>query len=195
MTIARVRVNPFALSITVEGFQIFEADGSAPFVGFRKLYVNAQLSSVYRRAPVIKEVTLDGLRVSIARLKGPRDDLADARRLQLQRHPGAPRGATAPSRRHRPTLTRAAALLAQQHPPHRRGDRASMIGPLHSRHQITELNVGVPFVSTLPVYVDSFVEPGLSVAIDGTPFALAGHTKPFTDRCRRWSTCGWTRWT
>ena len=29
--------------------------------------------------------------------------------------------------------------------------------PLHSHHQITELNVGVPFVSTLPVYVDSFV--------------------------------------
>ena len=39
----------------------------------------------------------------------------------------------------------------------------------------------MPFVSTLPVYVDSFVEPGLSVEIDGTPFALAGHTKPFTE--------------
>ncbi len=71
-------MNPFALSITVEGFQVFEADGASPFVGFRKLYVNAQLSSVYRRAPVIKEVTLDGLRVSIARLKGSADDMADA---------------------------------------------------------------------------------------------------------------------
>ena len=77
VTIARVRVNPFALSITVEGLQVFETDGSSPFVGFRKLYVNAQLSSVYRRAPVIKEMTLDGLRVSVARLKGTADDLTD----------------------------------------------------------------------------------------------------------------------
>ena len=39
----------------------------------------------------------------------------------------------------------------------------------------------MPFVSTLPVYLDSFVEPGLRVAIDGTPFAIHGRTKPFQD--------------
>ena len=46
---------------------------------------------------------------------------------------------------------------------------------------MTGLAVGVPFVSTLPVYLDSFVEPGLRVAIDGTPFAIQGRTKPFQD--------------
>ena len=60
VTIARVRVNPFALSLTIGGFQIFEADQTTPFVGFGRLYVNAQLSSIYRRAPVIKELSLDG---------------------------------------------------------------------------------------------------------------------------------------
>ena len=122
---------------------MYEADGSSPFVGFRKLYVNAQLSSVYRRAPVLKEITLDGLRVSVARLKGTADDLTDVADYNFSD------------------------ILARL--------------PLGSRHQITHLNLGVPFVSTLPVYVDSFVEPGLSVEIDGTPFALAGHTKPFTE--------------
>ncbi|HSS39183.1 MAG TPA: DUF748 domain-containing protein, partial [Polyangia bacterium] len=180
VAIARVRVNPFALSITVEGFQVFEADGASPFVGFRKLYVNAQLSSVYRRAPVIKEVTLDGLRVSIARLKGSADDLTDAADYnfsdilaRLAARPAAPAPPAAPE----PGTPRFSLNNI------RISDAAIAFDdrPLGSRHQITHLNLGVPFVSTLPVYVDSFVEPGLSVEIDGTPFALAGHTKPFTE--------------
>jgi hypothetical protein len=52
---------------------------------------------------------------------------------------------------------------------------------LGSSHQIAGLDVGVPFVSTLPVFVDTFVEPGLQVKIDGAPFVIAGRTKPFKD--------------
>ncbi|MES1164518.1 MAG: DUF748 domain-containing protein, partial [Verrucomicrobiota bacterium] len=180
VTITRVRVNPFALSVTVEGFQVFEPDGASPFVGFRRLYVNAQLSSVYRRAPVIKEVALDGLRVSIVRVKGTAEDLTDpadynfsdilARLAARPAEPPPPPGPEPGTPRfslNNIRITDAAIAL---------DDR-----PLRSRHEITELNLGVPFVSTLPVYVDSFVEPGLSVKIDGTPFALAGHTKPFTE--------------
>jgi hypothetical protein len=53
--------------------------------------------------------------------------------------------------------------------------------PLGDRHEVTDLAIGVPFVSTLPVYLDSFVEPGLSVRVDGTPFKVTGRTKPFKD--------------
>ena len=53
--------------------------------------------------------------------------------------------------------------------------------PTGDHHEVTGLAIGVPFVSTLPVYLDSFVEPGLRVAIDGTPFAIQGRTKPFQD--------------
>src|SRR5882757_4594797 len=77
VTVARVRFNPFALSLAVEGFQIFEPDGNTPFVGFGRLYVNAQLSSVYRRAPVVKEVSLESLRVHVARLTATPDAWAD----------------------------------------------------------------------------------------------------------------------
>ncbi len=180
VTIARVRVNPFALSVTVEGFRVFEADGGSPFVDFRKLYVNAQLSSVFRRAPVLAEIALDGLRVSVARLKGTADGLSDAAdynfsdilarlaaRPTAPPPPPGPEPATPRFSLNNIRISDAAVLFEDR--------------PLRSRHQITHLNLGVPFVSTLPVYVDSFVEPGLSVEIDGTPFALAGHTKPFTE--------------
>jgi len=42
----RVRVNPFALSVTLDGFQILDPDGGT-FFGWDRLYVNAQLSSAF----------------------------------------------------------------------------------------------------------------------------------------------------
>src|SRR4051794_27161328 len=42
VSIEKVRVNPFALSLAVEGFAVYEADGSTPFVSFARLYVNVE---------------------------------------------------------------------------------------------------------------------------------------------------------
>ena len=59
VTIERIRINPFALSVTIGDFRIYEPDQVTPFFGFSRLYVNAELSSVFRRAPVVKEIALD----------------------------------------------------------------------------------------------------------------------------------------
>lgn len=40
VTIARVRVNPFAISATVEGLEVSAPDGSASWLGWQRLYVN-----------------------------------------------------------------------------------------------------------------------------------------------------------
>src|SRR5512144_219358 len=63
--IGRLRINPFALSVTVGDFRVYEPDQVTPFLLFSRLYVNAELSSVFRRAPVIKEVALDSLHVHV----------------------------------------------------------------------------------------------------------------------------------
>jgi len=177
VTIEGIRLNPFALSLTVAGFQVFEADQATPFVGFRRLYLNAELSSVYRRAPVMKEITLEGLRVRAVRLKATPDAWADtsaynfsdilARLAARPAAPPAPSTGTPRFSLNNLRMTDAAITFEDR--------------PSGTRHQMTELTVGVPFVSTLPVYLDAFVEPGLSVKVDGTPFAILGRTKPFKD--------------
>jgi Domain of Unknown Function (DUF748) len=179
VVIDRIRVNPFALSLTLEGFRILEADGTTPFVGFKRLYVNAELSSVFRRAPVIKEVSLESLRVHVVRVKSTSEAWADvaaaynfsdivARLAARPKAPEPPEPPDAPPPRfslNNLRLVDGAVTF---------DDR-----PLGGHHEITDLAIGVPFVSTLPVYLDSFVEPGLSVRIDGTPFSVGGRTKPF----------------
>lgn len=57
VSIQRVKINPFALSTTVDGFLIKEKDGT-PFVSWDEVYVNFQLSSFLGRAWVFEEISV-----------------------------------------------------------------------------------------------------------------------------------------
>ena len=56
VTIQKVKLNPFALSATVDGLLIKEKDGQ-PFVSWDEVYVNFQLSSFFGRAWAFKEIS------------------------------------------------------------------------------------------------------------------------------------------
>ncbi|HEX2659181.1 MAG TPA: DUF748 domain-containing protein, partial [Polyangia bacterium] len=181
VVIDRIRLNPYALSLAVEGFHIFEADGHAPFVEFKRFYVNAQLSSVYRRAPVVKEISLDGLRVHVERRTDTPGGLGDLTAYnfsdilaRLNAGPPAPPEPPAPPDAAPPRFSVNNIRFTD-------GQVVFEDRPLHARHEISDLSIGIPFVSTLPVFIDSFVEPGLSVRVDGTPFVAQGRSKPFKD--------------
>lgn len=184
VVIDRIRVNPFALSAAVEGLHVFESDTTTPFVDLRRFFVNAQLSSIWRRAPVIKEVTLDGLRVHVERRRATPagwGDLTAYNFSDILAHLAASPPSPAPPPR--------PPAPADSAPPRfsinniRVTDGALVFDdrPLASHHEISALTIGVPFVSTLPIFIDSFVEPGLSVRVDGTPFVVKGRSKPFKD--------------
>ncbi|MBN1833706.1 MAG: DUF748 domain-containing protein, partial [Deltaproteobacteria bacterium] len=57
VTIEQVRMNPFALSLTVRGFELEEPKGG-PFAGFEELYVNFQVSSLFRWAYTFDRIEL-----------------------------------------------------------------------------------------------------------------------------------------
>jgi Domain of Unknown Function (DUF748) len=56
VSIEKVKLNPFALSVTVDGLLIKDKDGQ-PFVSWDEVYVNFQLSSFFGHAWVFKEVS------------------------------------------------------------------------------------------------------------------------------------------
>ena len=193
VSIARIRINPFALSVTVEGFQVYEPDGTTPFAGFSRLYVDAQLSSVFRRAPVLQEVALQSLRVHVVRTKATADSWGDVGAAynfsdivaHLAATPKAPGPPPAPS-------AGPPRFSLNNNP----GDAAAVIfddRPTGDHHEVTDLSIGVPFASTLPVYLDSFVEPGLHVRVDGTPSRSRGARSPSRTRSRPSSSCACRR--
>lgn len=64
LSIGEIRFNPFAFDASIAGLALREADGS-PVVGFRHLYVNAELASLWQRAIVLKEVELSAPDVDV----------------------------------------------------------------------------------------------------------------------------------
>jgi hypothetical protein len=180
VTVERVRLNPFSLSLAVEGLRVFEPDGVTPFFAFGRLYVNVEAASIWRRGPVVRELRLESpsLRVVRTRASGAdplagynfSDIVARLTAAPKEAPPPPPPGAPAPPPRFSVNNIRLSG-----------GEVTFEDQPLASTHRISELDIGVPFVSTLPLFVDTFVEPGLRVRVDGAAFVLGGRTKPFKD--------------
>ena len=179
-SIGAIHVNPFALSLGIDDLQIYERDGATPFVGWKRFYVNVQWASLLRRAPVVQELRLEGLQAHLVHTRqteGGFGDLAAYNfsdilaKLQADaaRQPAPP---PAPPRAEPPRFSLNNIRLLE-------GTVTFDDRPTGGHHELAHLSVGVPFVSTLPVDLDTFVKPGLALALDGTPFAIEGQTKPF----------------
>jgi hypothetical protein len=67
-TVERVRCNPFALSLTIEGFSIPDRPGSV-LLSWDRLYVNAQGSSLFRWAATFKHLRIEKPYVAIRRFE------------------------------------------------------------------------------------------------------------------------------
>ena len=97
-SVEQVKLNPFALSLTVRGLQVNDHDGSG-LLGFDELYVNFQSSSLFRRAWTFDEIHLirptgrlriqpDG-QLAIADLLPPKEQPAPAPEPEPEAEPAA----------------------------------------------------------------------------------------------------------
>ncbi|HWT82102.1 MAG TPA: DUF748 domain-containing protein, partial [Candidatus Methylomirabilis sp.] len=165
VSIREVRVNPFALSATVRGFAVKEPKGSETFASFEELYVNLEVSSLFRWGVVLKEVRLSKPFVRLVRHQDESYNFSDL--LETQKTQPSP-----PTKPLRFSVNNIRVID---------GGADFQDDTVQVKHTVRELNVGVPFVSNIPSYIQTFVQPGLSVVINGTRYALEGKTKPFAD--------------
>lgn len=64
VTIGKVRMNPYALSVTIEQFDIRSQDLASSFLGWNRLYVNFDLLSSITGDWVVSDIELDGFHVA-----------------------------------------------------------------------------------------------------------------------------------
>src|SRR5688572_3120486 len=74
--VKQVRVNPFTLSLTVRGLSLTETNGT-PFAGFDELYVNFQLSSLFRWAWTFGEIKVAGPTANVIRFADGQFNFSD----------------------------------------------------------------------------------------------------------------------
>ncbi|MEO6874519.1 MAG: DUF748 domain-containing protein [Opitutaceae bacterium] len=94
VTIGKVRLNPYVLSMTIENFDIREKDGQHSFLGWNRVYVNVDLLSSLVGDWVVSDVEVEGLHgVVVIRADGSfnfSDLLASLSRLASPSAPSAP---------------------------------------------------------------------------------------------------------
>jgi hypothetical protein len=77
VTVEKLRLNPFALSVTLEKLDVRSADGTRSFLGWDRLYVDCGgLSSLFGEW-VLSAIELEGFHAEVARLPDGSFDFAD----------------------------------------------------------------------------------------------------------------------
>lgn len=163
-SIEKISINPYAVSITLKKFSLEDPGKPKPFVAFDELYVNADLmSSLFRRALILKQITLTNPYVGISRKPEGSYNFSDL----------LPKDEAKPDKEDKPFLFSLNNIQIIN------GNIDFEDAPKKTNHTVRELNVSVPFISNIEYHLEKYVEPKFSTNINNNKFELAGKTQPF----------------
>jgi uncharacterized protein involved in outer membrane biogenesis/outer membrane protein OmpA-like peptidoglycan-associated protein len=167
-SIAKININPFALSVTIKGFSLEDPGNKSPFVAFDELYVNADAtSSIFRRALILKKISLKNPYIGISRKKDGSYNFTDL--IPKSEGEGKPK----PVKEEKPFLFSLNNIQIIN------GKIDFSDEPNQTNHTVREMNLSIPFVSNIEYYLQEYVEPKFSAVINDNKFELAGKTQPF----------------
>jgi uncharacterized protein involved in outer membrane biogenesis len=165
-------VNPFTLAATAKGVRVLEADRKTPFVSFDQLDVDASITSLTRMAPVVDEMSVDGLKVRLVRDGESHYNASDILARLAARPKTKDEKDEGPARFSVSNIRIANARIDFD-------DR-----PVGAKHEIKDIYVAIPFISNLPRHLKEFVQPRLDATVNGSPLHIKGETLPFENSLR-----------
>ncbi|HWS75436.1 MAG TPA: DUF748 domain-containing protein, partial [Quisquiliibacterium sp.] len=167
VSIDRVEFNPFTLKAAVEGVTVGAREaGQPPLAGLRRLSIDAAWRSVLERAPVIRRLTVSGPQLRLVREAEGRYDIDDL----IAKWAARPDDPDAPM----PRFSIANIVLEDG-----RIDFDDRVLP--RVHEVSGIEVRIPFLSSLPVHEEVDVQPRLAARIDGAELAVDGRSRPFDE--------------
>jgi Domain of Unknown Function (DUF748) len=156
VTVGTIDISPYALSARVADFAV-KADGDKEVAGFDELFVDLSGFSLVQFGLVVDEIRLQGPRLAVARLADGKYDISDL--LDEWLKPSEP----SPTPRfsiNNIQIVGGKVVFDDQ--------------PVGKVHTVSEINLGLPFISSLPYQAKIVVEPSFSAVFDGSPLALKG---------------------
>ncbi|GGX29454.1 hypothetical protein GCM10007242_39980 [Pigmentiphaga litoralis] len=158
-----VTFNPFTLVLRARGVHVFEPDGTTPLLTVAGLDVDASITSVFRLAPVLDRITVTEPRLALVREDTRRFNISDI----LERLAARPAGDGGTPR------------FSLNNVSLQGGDITLQDKVTGRTHTVQSLDIGLPFLSTLPYAVEIDVLPRLTAVINGSPLDLGGRARPF----------------
>ena len=167
VNVTDVGLNPFTLTLTLRGIEIKEPPGDKTFVSLGELVVNLDVRSIFKGAPVIEELAVRRPYIHLVRNPDNSYNFSDLLGLLTQEEPK--------DAKKEPLRFSVSNIVIE-------GGRIEFEDrPFKTTHVVRELQLGIPFISNIPEYVDAYVQPRFSAVINDDPYILEGKTKIFKD--------------
>ena len=169
LRVGRIEFKPWTLELTVHDLSMAERDGSAAQLAVKRIHVDAELESLWRLAPVVQSLEVDGPVLQLRRAADGRYDIDDI----LHRFAGKPSNDAASAAADEPVRFAVFNVMVRD------GsfdvdDRAA-----GRSHSLRGLNLDLPFLSNLPSRRDVTVTPSLAFSLNGAAFASQAASTPF----------------
>ncbi len=168
VTLGEVGFSPWSLELTLRDIVIGGAPGdpkALPLLRVARLYVNADISSVLRAAPVVEAFEIDAPELRVARTSPGHYDIDDLIARFQPTSPEPPPSHPLRFALYNLKVSNAAVFFDDL--------------PRRQQHRIEALQLGLPFIASLPSKIDVKVEPRLAFRFNGTPFDTGAQATPF----------------
>lgn len=166
VTVGGVEFSPWSLELTVRDLAVATADGKRPQFSVDRVYVDAELQSLLRLAPVVDAVAIDGPKVHLTHLGAGQYDIDDIVQ-RLNTPDDTPAGPTPRFAVYNVTLTGGSV------------DYLDQAGGGERRHTVRDLQISLPFLSSFDSKRDVLVSPRLALVLNGSKFDTAAQGTPF----------------
>jgi hypothetical protein len=167
VSIGSVDFKPWTLELTINDLAIASADGASPplpQLEIKRIYMDAELQSLVRLAPVIDAVAVDAPRLRLTHLGGGKYDIDDIV-ARLARPAGQPAGEPPRFALYNLALNGGSLDFRDE--------------SVHKTHELRDLQLSVPFLSNLASQREVKVEPRLAFKLNGSSFDSAAEGTPF----------------
>lgn len=164
VSLGKVEFSPWSMELTVHDLAVAKADGSAPQLAIQRIYVDGELESLLRLAPVVDAITIDGPTVRLTHLGGGKydvDDILAHLTAPSDKPPGEP-------------LRFALYNLAVTGGALDFTDRA-----VAKTHAMRDFSLGVPFLSNIASHRTIKTAPHLGFNLNGSRFDSTAQSTPF----------------
>ena len=168
VTVGAIHVSPWSLELALADLTVAGGPGAPLLLRINRIELDLELQSLLRWAPVVDALQLDGLQLRLTHQGEGHYDVDDilARLLTPSDPPSA--------------LPRFALYNVSL----RSGQIDFVDQPVGRTHEVRELNLSIPFLSSLGARRELVTEPQLAFQLNGSHFDSKAQTTPFADSRR-----------
>lgn len=172
-TVERVAFNPLTFRVEIHGIKVAKREGEGDVLSASSIITSPSIDSIWEFAPVIKYLQISDLMVDITFFGNGKysiTDLMGSRRKAEEEAKPEGTSQVFPFAIHGFEMINATIIF---------DDR-----PRDKKHVISDINLIVPFTSSIADLRQEFTQPHLSAVVNGDPLDLTGRTLPFHQSLR-----------